>query len=206
MKTKNLVYVGVIGLLAYLVLKNNKKGTALSQASNTGGVANSGGLNLGNNMDLPNLTPNNGLPTETALNNSNISPLLPEENEPTQLYGGVKLPPPYSGVSIVKQNPIDVVPVDVVPVYSNPINSTTPTPINYIVPNPDGIIIKDPVDVVPVYGNQSPVVTTRPRYGSVNPRSIYTGVDYSLADFSAVEPAQDTFVSPHYAQLSPNRY
>lgn len=199
MKTKDLIYIGAISFLAFLLLKNNKRETANSTANNTGGGANSGGLNLGKNMDLPNLTPTpaNGLPTEVALNNGNISPLLPNENEPTQIYGGIKLPPPYSGVSIVKENPIDVIPVDVVPV-----NNTNPYP--------QGVIIQNPVDVVPVYGYETPINTIPKTSILINPRNRFSKADYALSDFTINDNAEnlsqtDTFIRP-YTQLDSSRY
>jgi len=114
MKTKDLVYIGIIGYLAYLLLKKkpNLKGSG-STDSNTPPVGNAtnGGLNLGSNMDLPNLTPTppDGLPTEVALSSSNVSPLIKDDNEPTQIFGGVSLPPPYLGSSVVNPNPVDVI-------------------------------------------------------------------------------------------------
>jgi hypothetical protein len=115
MKTKDLVYIGIIGYLAYLLLK--KKQTPTNETTATTSVpvgnASNGGLNLGTNMDLPNLTPTpqNGLPTEDALGSSNVTPLIKNDNEPTQIFGNVQLPSPYLGSSIVNPNPLDVLPV-----------------------------------------------------------------------------------------------
>lgn len=146
MKTKDLVYIGIIGYLAYLLLK--KKQTPTAETSPTTGVTvgngTNGGLNLGTNMDLPNLTPTspNGLPTEDALGVSNVSPLVKNDNEPTQIFGGVTLPPPYMSTSIVNPYPVDVIPVSTTssPTASTPISGvvttepvasvgTSPTPI-----------------------------------------------------------------------------
>jgi hypothetical protein len=71
-------------------------------------------------MDLPNLTPTapNGLSTEVALNSSNVTPIIKDENLPTQIFGNVSLPTPYYGSSVVNSNPVDVVPTA----------STNPTP------------------------------------------------------------------------------
>jgi hypothetical protein len=116
MKTKDLVYIGIIGYLAYLLLKK-KPNVKVSGSTNTNtppvGNATNGGLNLGSNMDLPNLTPTapDGLPTEVALSSSNVSPLIKDDNEPTQIFGGVNLPPPYLGSSVVNPNPVDVISV-----------------------------------------------------------------------------------------------
>lgn len=129
MKTKDLVYIGIIGYLAYLLLK--KKQTPTTETIDTTGVpvgnASNGGLNLGTNMDLPNLTPTspNGLPTEDALGVSNVSPLVKDDNEPTQIFGGVTLPPPYMSTSVVSPSPVDVVSASTTP---SPTASTTTSP------------------------------------------------------------------------------
>jgi hypothetical protein len=133
MKTKDLVYLGVVGVLAYLLLRKKPASKDLesttSTSSNDTPVGNStnGGLNLGSNMDLPNLTPTpaDGLSTEVALSSSNVNPLIKEDNEPTQIFGGVTLPPPYMSTSVVNPNPVDVVPASTT---SSPTASTTPTP------------------------------------------------------------------------------
>ncbi len=60
MKTKDLLYIGAIGLLGYLLWKKNYVGAKGSEAQ----------LNMldqPKSMDLPNLTPSTGLATETAL-------------------------------------------------------------------------------------------------------------------------------------------
>lgn len=138
MKTKDLVYIGIIGYLAYLLLKK-KPNVKVSGSANTNtppvGNATNGGLNLGSNMDLPNLTPTapDGLPTEVALSSSNVTPLIKDDNEPTQIFGGVNLPTPYYGSSVVNPNPVDVVPVSepITPVIApEPITPVlAPTPI-----------------------------------------------------------------------------
>lgn len=116
MKTKDLVYIGVIAYLSYLLLKRKPVAKDITTTQTTAvpvGNASNGGLNLGQNMGLPNLTPTppDGLSTEVALNNSNISPIIKDENIPSQIFGAVTLPPPYTSSSIVTVNPIDVVPV-----------------------------------------------------------------------------------------------
>lgn len=141
MKTKDLVYIGIIGYLAYLILKKKPNLTVSDSTTNLNippvGNATNGGLNLGTNMDLPNLTPtpSDGLSTETALSDSNITPLIKEDNEPTQIFGGVTLPTPYYSTSVVNINPIDTVPVPETPtspIIAEPITSTgsIPTPID----------------------------------------------------------------------------
>jgi len=129
MKTKDLVYLGVIGVLAYLLLrkKPTTNGSEVAPAnSNDAPVGNSsnGGLNLGSNMDLPSLTPTpaDGLSTEVALSSSNITPLIKEDNEPTQIFGSVNLPTPYMSTSVVNPNPVDVIPASTT---STPTASTT---------------------------------------------------------------------------------
>jgi hypothetical protein len=131
MKTKDLVYIGIIAYLAYLLVKKKPKnqetetsttapdGTTNNTLGTTVGNGTNGGLNLGSNMDLPNLTPTSpdGLSTEVALNSSNVSPII-KDNNPTQIYGNVSLPAPYMGGSVVNPNPVDVVPTA----------STTPSP------------------------------------------------------------------------------
>ena len=130
MKTKDLVYIGIIGYLAYLLLKKKQTPTAetIDTTSVPVGNASNGGLNLGTNMDLPNLTPTspNGLPTEDALGVSNVTPLVKDENEPTQIFGGVSLPPPYLGSSVISPTPLDVVPVSETANINPPIINTPP--------------------------------------------------------------------------------
>jgi hypothetical protein len=133
MKTKDLVYIGIIAYLAYLLLNKKPKaqetetstttapdGTPNHALGTTVGNGTNGGLNLGANMDLPNLTPtsSDGLSTEVALNSSNVTPIIKDENLPTQVFGNVSLPTPYSGGSVINTNPLDVI----------PIASTSPTP------------------------------------------------------------------------------
>jgi hypothetical protein len=138
MKTKDLVYIGIIGYLAYLLLKKKETPTAQTSATTNVPVGNAsnGGLNLGANMDLPNLTPTppNGLPTEDALGSSNIFPIVKNDNEPTQIYGNVQLPNPYLGSSIVNPNPVDVLPVNSVPVNETPSNPVLAEPITIVEP------------------------------------------------------------------------
>lgn len=116
MKNKDLVYIGIIAYLAYLLLKKKNSGVKTTTSeSTTGGTtagnASNGGLNLGTNMDLPNLTPtsSNGLSTEVALNSSNVSPLVKDDNEPTQIFGA-QLPAglPQYGTSVISPNPLNV--------------------------------------------------------------------------------------------------
>jgi len=129
MKTKDLVYLGVIGVLAYLLLRK-KPTTSGSEVTPTNsndtpvGNSSNGGLNLGSNMDLPSLTPTpaDGLSTEVALSSSNITPLIKEDNEPTQIFGSVNLPTPYMSTSVVNPNPVDVIPASTT---STPTASTT---------------------------------------------------------------------------------
>ena len=121
MKNKDLVYIGIIAYLAYLLLKKKnsvtqteaQKATTESTAGGaTAGNASNGGLNLGKNMDLPSLTPtpSNGLSTEVALNSSNVSPLVKDDNEPTQIFGA-QLPaglPQYGATSGISPNPLNI--------------------------------------------------------------------------------------------------
>lgn len=127
MKTKDLVYIGIIGYLAYLILKKKQK-TNTEIIPTTVGNSSNGGLNLGANMDLPNLTPTapNGLPTEVALGSSNIIPLVKDDNEPTQIFGGVSLPPPYLGTSVVSPRPLDVVPISEISIIPTVLTNNSP--------------------------------------------------------------------------------
>jgi hypothetical protein len=52
--------------------------------------------------------------------------LIKDDNEPTQIFGGVKLPPPYMSTSIVNPNPVDVV-RNTETSTSSPTASNTPT-------------------------------------------------------------------------------
>ena len=90
METKDLFYIGAIAYLAYLLSKRNTLiNNALKRNSLDPSGLKNGGLNLGQNMDLPNLTPTpeDGMSTEESLNQGNISPLIKEDNEPTQIFG-----------------------------------------------------------------------------------------------------------------------
>ena len=117
MKDKDLVYIGIIAYLAYCLLKKKKSETVIvanecKSGEPKAGNSSNGGLNLGRNMDLPNLTPtaSNGLSTEVALNSSNVSPLVKDDNEPTQIFGA-QLPaglPQYSGTSVINPNPLNI--------------------------------------------------------------------------------------------------
>ena len=135
MKTKDLVYLGVIGVLAYLLLRKKPASKDLESTTSTSsndtpvGNSSNGGLNLGSNMDLPSLTPTpaDGLSTEVALNSSNVNPLIKDDNEPTQIFGGVTLPPPYMSTSVVNPNPVDVIPTSETSTTSSSIASNTPT-------------------------------------------------------------------------------
>jgi len=122
MKTKDLVYLGVIGVLAYLLLRKKPASKDLESTTSTSndtpvGNSSNGGLNLGSNMDLPSLTPTpvDGLSTEVALSSSNVNPLIKDDNEPTQIFGGVSLPTPYMSTSVVNPYPVDVVPASNTP-------------------------------------------------------------------------------------------
>lgn len=60
MKTKDLLYVGAIGLVAYLLYKNKNKTSSTTNPQLTN-------LEQPEHMDLPNLTPSTGVSTEVAL-------------------------------------------------------------------------------------------------------------------------------------------
>jgi hypothetical protein len=134
MKTKDLVYIGVIGVLAYLLLRKKPASKDLESTTSTSndtpvGNSSNGGLNLGSNMDLPSLTPTpaDGLSTEVALSSSNVNPLIKDDNEPTQIFGGVSLPTPYMSTSVVNPYPVDVVPASEISTTSSPTASNAPT-------------------------------------------------------------------------------
>lgn len=154
MKTKDLVYLGVIGVLAYLLLRKKPASKDLQSTTSTSndtpvGNSTNGGLNLGSNMDLPSLTPTptDGLSTEVALGSSNVNPLIKESNEPTQIFGGVTLPPPYMSTSVVNPNPIDVVP--------NSENLINPSPITNF---PIKTIKAELATIQPDMGNAIPIL------------------------------------------------
>jgi hypothetical protein len=185
MKTKDLVYLGVIGVLAYLLLRKKPASkdleTTTSTTNNTPvGNSTNGGLNLGSNMDLPSLTPTptDGLSTEVALNSSNVNPLIKDDNEPTQIFGGVKLPPPYMSTSIVNPNPVDVVPNSEISTSIRPDSSSTPTltastePVGSVgttsTPTATGTsIVGEPV--FPIRTIKAELATIQPDMGSANP-------------------------------------
>jgi hypothetical protein len=167
MKDKDIVYIGIIGFLAYLLFKKEPSQAVLKTTNsnaNPVGNATNGGLNLPSNMDLPNLTPTpaNGLPTEVALNNSYIQPLVKDNNEPEQVFGNYNLPTPYIGGSIVNPNPIDVV---LPTTSSNPVIETLSS-------SPVAETVTSPVSTTTVSG-----VNTVETSGSVgaNPTPISTG-------------------------------
>lgn len=117
MKTKDLFYIGIITYLAYLLMKKKPITQSIQSTQITGSAPNStnmpkGGLNLGQNMDLPNLTPTapNAMATEVALNNSNISPLIKDDNEPTQIFGAqLPIGTHNYGASTISPTSIDIV-------------------------------------------------------------------------------------------------
>jgi len=123
MKTKDLVVIGAVAFLGFLFLRKkpliNSKQNQLPNGgtSSTDNIPN-GGLNLGQNMDLPNLTPKpkDGLSTEEALNNSNVKPINKEDNEPTQIFFN-ELPAELKpkGISTIIPKPIDVIPTLIYP-------------------------------------------------------------------------------------------
>ena len=204
MKTKDLVYIGVIGILAYLLLKK-KSIPATTQDTTTNGnnppMGNStnGGLNLGQNMDLPNLTPTspNGMSTETALNSSNITPVVKDDSEPTQVFGAI-LPPELQqsgSTSNINTNPIDVV-NNQSDTSSN--NNDEPTQVfgNYDLPTPYGTstINSNPLDVIPTStnttstSNSSASTSPRPQVStSPMPRAVTTpSAEVEVSDNSVV--------------------
>jgi hypothetical protein len=131
MKDKSLIYIGIIAFLGYFLLNRNKnKGVKVTDNKiNPVGNASNGGLNLPSNMDLPNLTPTpaNGLSIEDALNGSNISPLI-KDNEPEQLFGNYNLPTPnYSTPFITPTQAQEIVSNQTLP--TNNVNSSINTPI-----------------------------------------------------------------------------
>jgi hypothetical protein len=170
MKTKDIVYVGIIAFLAYLLLKKKPLTQDGTTTVNNPPVGNStnGGLNLGSNMDLPNLTPTpaNGLSTEVALNNSNVTPLIKDDNEPTQIFGSYNLPTPYTSSSIISPNPIDVLPVTTTPY---PSASTTPQPIASTSPYPTASTIEFETVGNPMTTSGTSVIT-EPIYNSPRPK------------------------------------
>jgi hypothetical protein len=158
MKTKDLVYIGIIGYLAYLLLnkksKNQETETSTTTSPNetpnntsatTFGNGGNGGLNLGSNMDLPNLTPtsSNGLSTEVALNSSNVTPIIKDDNLPTQIFGNVNLPAPYMGSSVIDTNPLDVVPATSTTVSETIINEPIRNPVVAPIKNTSTFISKE---------------------------------------------------------------
>ena len=187
MKDKDLIYIGVIAYLAYLLLNKNKKEEVKVKdtKANPVGNASNGGLNLPSNMGLPNLTPtpSDGLPTEEALNGSNIGPLI-KDNEPTQLFGSYNLPTPYNPIVIPANNnlpvtnyptvvpepiqaeqivPNETLPANTDTVISFPILETQPTPAVEITETPKPIgtsIIEEPI--LPVKGVKGQISTTLP--------------------------------------------
>jgi hypothetical protein len=180
MKTKDLVYIGIIAYLAYLLSKkkakaeeteattSNPSGTSKNLLGVTVGNGSNGGLNLGENMDLPSLTPTspNGLSTEVALNSGNVKPIIKQENIPTQVFGNVTLPTPYTGGSVINNNPLDTVaPVIQAPntptIYlqeTEPTITRITTPIIENSPVASSIINNNPIDVVPAVIQNSTIV------------------------------------------------
>jgi hypothetical protein len=179
MKDNDLIYIGIIGVLVYFLFKKENTvqvDKATDPNANPVGNASNGGLNLPSNMDLPNLTatPADGLPTEVALNSSNVCPIVKDENFPTQVYGEVTLPPAYTSTSVVSPNPVDVVPTDSTTTYptaSTPTVSDTRTVYTDVVTNigelPSPIpantgtsIIQEPM--TPIKNIEAEIVTETP--------------------------------------------
>ena len=86
MKTKDYIFIGVGCLIVYLIARKKTSNQIIipTLTPSTTPVKPSGNLNLPANMDLPSLTPTpvGGLPTEVALNNGNITPLIKDDIEP----------------------------------------------------------------------------------------------------------------------------
>jgi hypothetical protein len=173
MRDKDLIYVGIIAYLAYLLLNKNKKEEVKVNDTKTNPVKNAsnGGLNLPSNMGLPNLTPTppDGLSTEDALNESNISPLI-KDNEPEQLFGSYNLPTPYNSTPVITPPQAQEIvsnqtlPTDNVgSVINTPILEDQPTPAVEITepPKPVGSsIIEEPI--LPIKVIKSEISTTLP--------------------------------------------
>lgn len=213
MKTKDLVCIGIIAYLSYLLLRKKPlTQTTQSTVQTTGTTSTNipnGGLNLGQNMDLPNLTPTpaNGLSTEVALNSSNISPLVQDNtsssNEPTQVFGNYNLPTPYIGGSVITPNPIDVVPT----------TTTTPAPVATTIPQPE--VILSPVPTVETV--ETPIASTSPRNISVlnqletvgdlptsvtiSPRPLQTATSIITEPILGITPKAEVMDSPTSASL-----
>lgn len=126
MKTSDVLYIGTISILAYLLLKKNKTKPTSTIAKAPVGHHLNNGLMLGTNMDLPNLTPTppDGVSTEVALNNGGVSTLIKddEENVPVQVFG---LPIPLTVISTTSTSTAPD------PIITAPIGGTSP----YIDPN-----------------------------------------------------------------------
>jgi hypothetical protein len=157
MKDKDLIYIGIIAYLGYLLLNKNKNNEVKIDKTKSSPVGNAsnGGLNLTPNMDLPNLTatPDDGLPTETALNESNISPLI-KDDEPTQIYGSYNLPLPYYNSPVVTTTPQSQVIVS---------NENLPTIATEIIGTPlstGSSLIQEPV--LPIKDIKGEISTTLP--------------------------------------------
>lgn len=206
MKTKDLVYIGIIAYLGYLLLKkkpSTQTGTVQTTGTTSTNIPN-GGLNLGQNMDLPNLTPTapDGLSTEVALNSSNVSPLIQDNssNEPTQVFGNFNLPTPYTGGSVINPNPIDVVsPSTNVPQETIetgvPLN---PSQVHFTAPTPKNTTIFNQPDL-----SEAPIQTSTPRpiVGTIIPSDLPSGTSIvsepSLGVTPTVisEPVKDELIS-----------
>ena len=115
MTSKDLVYIGLLAGVGYLFLKKQKQKQALAKGSN---------LDQPLSMDLPNLTSNQGKPTEESLNEGNITPI---SNEPQQLFG---LPLP-SGISPV----FNATTIPTTPSTSTPTTPKAPTKTSDIIQN-----------------------------------------------------------------------
>jgi hypothetical protein len=117
MNTKDLVYIGLIFGVSYLLLSNQQKKQSKKKVAAEGGFIN-GGLDQPTTMDLPNLTPNQGMATEDSLNQANITPI--GSNEPEQIFG---LPLPSGIQPLTGSSP--VASASQPPVFSAPVPPTT---------------------------------------------------------------------------------
>lgn len=173
MKDKDLIYIGIIAYLAYLLLNKHQKQEevkVIDHKANPVGNATNGGLNLPSHMGLPNLTPTppDGLHTEDALNESNIKPLI-KDNEPTQLFGSYNLPTPYYSTSITipaqTQEIISNQTLPIVnsnPIINAPISGTRPTTAIEIVETPTPISNTLPTQAVEIVETPRPILDAQP--------------------------------------------
>lgn len=135
MKTKDLIYIGIIAFLSYILVKKNKalqsfqSDSTSTESTETKPQEQSSNTLPNSDSANSNQTPSIGSALPASVSDS-ASPVIPSNNEPTQVFGSYNLPTPYTGSSNINPNPVDVVPPSNTAINSDiPKEQSTSTPI-----------------------------------------------------------------------------